>query len=97
MGDILKKKKLAVHKFEVIPYALDRKYEKILTIKRLVTIAKGNKVLEKYLPDDADKHVTKEWLVSLINTIDQSLFPKLIQEIDAQNVKSKPRKLEDTL
>lgn len=36
----------------------------------------------RYLPDSPATHVTKEYLFTIVNTVDSTFFAKCVQEID---------------
>ena len=57
MMDILTKKRLALQKFEIIDCSMDTKYDRVLTIKRLINIAQKDEVISKYLPEEPEKYV----------------------------------------
>ena len=57
-------------------------------------ISKKKFALKKYLPKDAVKHVNKDWLVSLMHSLDTTLFERLIIAIDEKRKNEKPKKIE---
>ena len=59
MKELLAKTKFALKKYQVLQYNIDSRYDKILTLKRLIDLASKNETLKKYLPKDAEKHVSK--------------------------------------
>jgi hypothetical protein len=35
----------------------------------------------KYLPDDPSNHVTRDYLFTIVNSLDQGFFPRIMNEI----------------
>jgi hypothetical protein len=94
MTEILQKKKHALKKDRILPYDVDSRYDKILTVKRLVAICEADPVLKLYLPKDAVKHVSKQWLVDLMHSLDSSIFDRLIEQIESKLGELKPKAVE---
>lgn len=59
-------------------------------MKKLVEIAEKDDVMRLYLPKDAAQHVTKTWLVNVMNSVDPHFFDRIIEEIDAKFVEKNP-------
>ena len=95
MGQILSAKKKAFLNFEVCPIKVD--YPKKITLKLVVAKVATLKGLLRFLPDDYQKHVTKDYLFTLVNTYDPSFFPTITEEVErAKTVKNteKPQLVE---
>ena len=43
-----------------------------------------------YLPEDPKRHVTRDYLFVLVNTLDPAFFPCAVEEIERKKFKSKP-------
>ena len=71
--------------FEVLPFELPSRYEKYLTIERLLNEAKKDQTAIEYLPDEPSTHVNKSWLLNVLNTLDCNLLPSLMKEVDAKS------------
>lgn len=50
----------------------------------------ANKEMLKYLPDSPDTTVTKDYLLTIINSLDVGFFPKVVDEIE-QIMPHKPK------
>lgn len=82
MTQVLQREKFLLKKTQIIPYDIDSKYEKILTLSRLVEIAQKDTVMQKFLPKDAEQHVSKVWLVNVMNSLDPGFFDRVTAEIE---------------
>jgi len=76
MGQILRRQKYAFQVFEVCPVLVRPSVKKILTIDLLLQKIKGNAHFESYLPDRPKSYVTREFLYTIVNTIDSSFFAR---------------------
>lgn len=93
MAQILSGKKFAFFQFEVCHFRLA--FPRSITIKLLAQKIEGNEGVLRYLPDKPAKNVSKEYLVTVINTYQPSFLPNLIKEIEAQKaVKAKAKEPE---
>lgn len=67
---------------EIINCKIESK--KNLTVGTILEGVKDNKSVLIYLPDEPYEHVTREYLIGILNTIDKTYFPRLIQELDSK-------------
>lgn len=74
MGQVLTKKKRVLHVFEIAPVMVSSIVKRRLTIEVLLKLLKDNVLITSYLPDDPQSHVTREYLFTIVNTLDASFF-----------------------
>ena len=67
-----------LHQFELVPVVVP--YPKILTIKVVLAKVQDTKLM-KYLPDEPHNHVTRDYLFTIVNSLDQGFFPRIMEEI----------------
>lgn len=91
----MRKEKFALKKIDIIKYDLDSKFDNILTVKRLVQIAKKTEQLAKYLPENAENRVSKRWIVDVLHSVDSTFFDRVTESIDVKKKELKPLKLEE--
>jgi hypothetical protein len=53
-----------------------------------------NQAAKAYLPDNPANHVNKDYLITVINTLDPQFLPKLITEIEEKKL-FKPKHVEE--
>lgn len=83
MAQVLKGDKQTLHYFELVPLKVG--YPKILTISFVFDRVKECPVLAKYLPDSPASHITKEYLFTVVNTVDSTFFARCVQKIEGGN------------
>ena len=90
LKDLLSGKKLYMHTFDIRPVSVPR--WKDVSINQIFERVKDCEEVMKYIPEfDQEKYTAKEyldraWFFNIINTIDPSFFPKVIEEIDEQRL-----------
>lgn len=72
MGQILSGKKRALQYFEVCYTKVEPRSE--LTIAKVLKAVEENAQILKYLPDQPLQHVTKDYLFTIVNTLDPTFF-----------------------
>ena len=90
MGKILASKKRAFLNFEVCPVKVE--YPKKITMKVVLKKCEEFPGLLQYLPDDYAKHVSKDYLFTLVNTWDPSFFPTIVEEVSKKLALKNPAK-----
>lgn len=71
---------------------------KMVTVERVLEIALKDKTLSQYLPDEADLvngYIDREFLFSLVHTLEPSFFKRAIAEYKAATAANKVEKKED--
>ena len=56
LAAVLEKKKLVFQRFEINSIDLEQKYQRVLTIEKMLAIANRSPNVARYLPDDAATH-----------------------------------------
>lgn len=77
----------------MVPLQISNEIDRILTISLLLKKIEKNTKIQKYLPDEPAKHITKEFLLGVLNTLSPDFMHKVIGEVEehlAKNKKQKP-------
>jgi hypothetical protein len=82
MGQILRREKKCFMAAEVTPVQLSTTALKFLTIKRILEKVKGDAHILSYLPDQPEKHVTKDYLLGIINAVDPTFCLRVQKEVE---------------
>lgn len=64
----MKGEKKALHYYEIVPIKVG--HPRILTMGVVMKKVEGNAKFMRYLPDEPKTHVTKEFLFTIVNTLD---------------------------
>lgn len=80
--------------FKIIPFMVQEKYRRILTIDRVLGMLKSNHFAENYMQEKLETHVTNHLLYKVIITIDPGLFFYTEAEID-ETIMSKQKALKE--
>jgi hypothetical protein len=67
-----------------------------LTIQRLLDVASKSPELMKYVPPEAEKFITKKFLLETFSTFDATLLPRLMNELDEKVFKSQEKHEENS-
>lgn len=84
MSKLLSGKKKAFQMFEICLVSVPTRVKKFLTIDLLMSKLEDNFTIMSYLPDDARTHINKEYLYTIVNTLDANFFPTVEREIEAK-------------
>lgn len=95
MGQILKGTKKAFKNCEICHVNVP--YKNKITIKLVLEKISHLPAILKYLPDKPQIHVTREYLFSIVNTLDQSFFMHAIEEIEARKLANGNQKTEQVI
>ena len=91
MSQILSGKKLAFQTFEIIhQHVIPRSEISIESVLKNI----GDSTILKYLPDEPKKHVTRDYLFTIVNTVDRTFFVRAEEELalrDKQKMESKQK------
>ena len=68
-----------------------------LTIDRVLEKLKDQPVALRYLPDEPRTHVTREYLYTVVNTLDCSFLPAAQKEIEQQHLARLTKKEDKTI
>ena len=79
LGKLLRGEKRAFFRHETKPIKLPQ--HSTFYVKHLVKLAQAHETAMLYLPDEPIKHVTKEFIGNVLNTLDDTFFPRAIAEI----------------
>lgn len=84
LAAILQKKKLAFQVWETTPVNIPSRIARVLTLERLLSKVKDNAHVMLYLPDDPRTHAPKEFVTTVLNSIDSSFMKRCQDEVVAK-------------